>query len=148
MANALVSNQLDYCISFFRSLSKFNLHKLQRMQNTEARIITSISRYTGITPVLKRMTWLLVEYWSVYKTTTHTQFSSNWFPRYFDSYLYHPRYLCIIIIVLPLFRNYYTKSYPSLFIISLQIWCLTLFPPLDVKIRFSVFVVLCHRIHL
>ena len=32
VANALVSSRLDYCNSLFRSLSKFNLHKLQCIQ--------------------------------------------------------------------------------------------------------------------
>ena len=34
VANALVSSQLDYCNSLFRSLSRFNLRKLQCIQNS------------------------------------------------------------------------------------------------------------------
>ena len=37
VAHALVSSQLDYCNSLFRSLSKFNLRKLQCIQNSTAR---------------------------------------------------------------------------------------------------------------
>ena len=39
VANALVSSRLDYCNSLFRSLSKFNLCKLQCIQNSAARIV-------------------------------------------------------------------------------------------------------------
>ena len=33
VANAFVSSRLDYCNSLFRSLSKFNFHRLQSIQN-------------------------------------------------------------------------------------------------------------------
>ena len=52
---ALVSSQLDYFNSLFRSLSKFNLHKLQCIQNSSARIVSNTSRYTSITSVLKKL---------------------------------------------------------------------------------------------
>ena len=73
VANALVSSLLGYCNSLFRSLSKFNLRKLQCIQNSAARIIsnTSITRYTSITPVLKKLHWLPIEHRSVFKTANH-----------------------------------------------------------------------------
>ena len=40
VANALVSSWLDYCNSLFRSLSKFNLRKLQCIQNSAAKIVS------------------------------------------------------------------------------------------------------------
>ena len=61
VASALVSSQLDYCNSLFRSLSKFNLRKLQCFQNSAAKLLTNINRYTSITPVLKRLYWLSVD---------------------------------------------------------------------------------------
>ena len=61
VANALVSSQLDYCNSLFRNLSKFNLHKLQCIQNSAARIVSNISQYNIITPVLKKLHWLPVK---------------------------------------------------------------------------------------
>ena len=47
VANALVSSRLDYCNSFQRSLSKFNLQviKLKCLQNSAARIVTDISNH-------------------------------------------------------------------------------------------------------
>ena len=56
MANALISSN-----SLFRSLSKFNLCKLQCNQNCAAQIVSIISRYTRISPILKVLHWLPVE---------------------------------------------------------------------------------------
>ena len=69
VANALVCSRLDYCNSLFRSLSKFNLHKLQYIQNGAVRIVSNTSQYTNITPVLKKLHWLPVEQCTVFKTT-------------------------------------------------------------------------------
>ena len=68
--NTLVSSRLDYCNSLFRSLSKFNLCKLQFIQNSAARIVSNTSQYTSITPVLKKLHWLSVEQHMVFKTVT------------------------------------------------------------------------------
>ena len=70
VANALVSSRLDYCNSLFRSLSKFNLRKLQCIQNSAARIVSNTSRYTSITPVLRKLHWLPVEQRSVQDSHT------------------------------------------------------------------------------
>ena len=48
VANAVVSSRLGYCNSLFRSLSKFNLRKLQCTQKSTARIVPNNSRYTSI----------------------------------------------------------------------------------------------------
>ena len=88
MVNALVSSRLDYCNSLFRSLSKFNLRKLQCIQNSAARIISNTSRYTSITPVLKNLHWLPVEHRSVFKTATLVyKFLHTGFPKYFAPYI-------------------------------------------------------------
>ena len=47
-ANALVTSRLDYCISLFRSLSSFYMHKLQCIQNTLGRIVTNCNRYSWL----------------------------------------------------------------------------------------------------
>ena len=88
MANVLVSSWLDYWNSLFRSLSKFNLRKLQRIQNSAARIVSNTSRYTSITPVLKKLHWLPVEQHIMFKTATLVyKFLHTGFPRYFAPYL-------------------------------------------------------------
>ena len=70
VANAFVSSRLDYCNSLFRSLSKFNLHRLQSIQNSAARIVTNLSKYTRITPVLRKLHWLPVQFCSEFKLAT------------------------------------------------------------------------------
>ena len=88
VANALVSSRLDNCNSLFRSLSKFNLRKLQCIQNSAGRIVSNTSRYTSITPVLKELHWLPVEQRTVFKTATLVyKFLHTGFPRYFAPYL-------------------------------------------------------------
>ena len=88
MANALVSSRLDYCNSLFRSLSKFNLRKLQCIQKSAAKIVFNTSRYTSITPVLKKLHWLPVEQRMVFKTATLVyKFLHIGFSRYFAPYL-------------------------------------------------------------
>ena len=71
VANAFVSSRLDYCNSFFRSLSKASLHRLQSIQNCAARIVTNSCRYTRITPVLRKLHWLPIQFFAQ---------SSNWLP--------------------------------------------------------------------
>ena len=88
VANALVSGQLHYCNSLFRSLSKFNLHKLQYIQNSAARIVSNTSRSSIITPVLKKLHWLPVEQRTVFKTATLVyKYLHTAFPRYFAPYI-------------------------------------------------------------
>ena len=67
--DAFVSSRLDYCNSLFRSLSKVNLHRLQSIQNSAARIVTNLCKYTRITLAL------------VYK------FIHTGFPKYFAPHL-------------------------------------------------------------
>ena len=66
VANALVSNWLAYYNSLFRRLSKFNLRKLQCIQNSAAIIVSNTSRYTSISPVFKKLHWLPVEQCTVF----------------------------------------------------------------------------------
>ena len=88
VANALVSSLLDYGNSLFRSLSKFNLRKLQCIQNSAARIVSNTSQYTSITPVLRKLHWLPVEQHTVFKTATLVyKYLHTGFPRYFATYL-------------------------------------------------------------
>ena len=70
VANAFVSSRLDYCNSLFRSLSRLNLHRLQSIQNSAARIATNSSKYTRITPVLRKLHWLPVQFHSEFKLAT------------------------------------------------------------------------------
>ena len=80
VANALVSSRLDYCNSLFRSLSKFNLRKLQCIQNSTARIVSNTSRYTSITPCLRNCTgFLLSSAWCLRQPHLFTSFFTQVF---------------------------------------------------------------------
>ena len=95
VANAFVSSRLDYCNSLFRSHSKFNLHRLQSIQNNAARIVTNSCKYTRITWVLQKLHWLPVQFRSEFKLATLVyKFIHTGFPKYFVPYLstYHNTY--------------------------------------------------------
>ena len=51
LANSLVSSKLDYCNSLYSGISQANLNKLQRIQNSLARVIKNTSKYQHITPI-------------------------------------------------------------------------------------------------
>ena len=54
LANSLVSSKLDYCNSLYNGISQANLNKIQRIQNTLARVVTNTSKFELITPILKK----------------------------------------------------------------------------------------------
>ena len=88
IANAFVSSRLDYCNSLFRSLSKVNLHRLQSIQNSAARIVTNSCKYTRITPVLRKLHWLRIQFHSDFKLATLVyKFIHTGFPKYFAPHL-------------------------------------------------------------
>ena len=95
VANAFVSSRLDYCNSLFRSLSKVNLHRLQSIQNSAARIVTNLCKYTEITPLLRKLHWLPIQFCSEFKMATLVyKFIHTGFPKYFALHLptYHTTY--------------------------------------------------------
>ena len=68
LANSLVSSKLDYCNSLYSGISQTNLNKLERIQNSLARVITNTSKYQHITPTLKKLHWLPIKQRIDYKT--------------------------------------------------------------------------------
>ena len=67
LANSLVSSKLDCCNSLYAGISQANLNKLQRIQNSLARVITNTSQYQHITPTLKKLHWLPIKQRNEYK---------------------------------------------------------------------------------
>ena len=61
-ANAFMRSCIDYSNSLFYGLPKYSINRLQKIQNSVARIVTRISRSSNITPVLKSLHWLPVQY--------------------------------------------------------------------------------------
>ena len=88
VANAFVSSLLDYCNSLFRSLSYVNLHRLQSIQNSADRIVTNSCKYSRITPVLRKLHRLSVQFRSEFKLAPLVYtFIHTGFPKYFAPHL-------------------------------------------------------------
>jgi len=60
-ACAIISSRLDYCNSLLADVSDCHLNKLQRVQNTLARIVCGASKFDHISPVLSGLHWLPIK---------------------------------------------------------------------------------------
>ena len=67
IVHALISSRLDFCNSILYNLPQTEVYRLQKLQNTAARIVTLTRKINHITPVLKSLHWLPVEYRSKFK---------------------------------------------------------------------------------
>ena len=71
VACAMVAVKLDYCNAVLYGSSSINIDKLQRVQNTLARVVSKTHRHDHITPELADLHWLPVRY------IAHLQSSDN-----------------------------------------------------------------------
>uniref|UniRef100_A0A672G2J3 Reverse transcriptase domain-containing protein n=1 Tax=Salarias fasciatus TaxID=181472 RepID=A0A672G2J3_SALFA len=62
LIHAFVSARLDYCNSLLAACPKSVLKNFQLVQNAAARLLTGTRRHEHITPVLKSLHWLPVEF--------------------------------------------------------------------------------------
>ena len=67
LVSSLVISRLDYGNALLYGTNNKNISKLQRVQNTAARLITRKRKYDSITPVLISLHWLPVHYRCQYK---------------------------------------------------------------------------------
>lgn len=72
IAVSLIHSKLDYCNSLFLNLPDTQLNKLQSILNSAARAITSTSKYSHITPILKSLHWLKIKERIQYKILSLT----------------------------------------------------------------------------
>ena len=68
----MIDGRLDYCNSVLYRTSASNINRLQRVQNSVARIITRRRLSDHITPVLADLHWLPVQYRIQYKLAVIT----------------------------------------------------------------------------
>ena len=61
LVRSFVTFRLDMCNSLLYGLPQTQLDRLQRLQNTAARLVTRTKKYSHITPVLQNLHWLPVK---------------------------------------------------------------------------------------
>jgi hypothetical protein len=71
MVHAFISSRLDYVNSLLYGLPSGLIERLQRIQNTAARIVTKTRKHEHITPVLQDLHWLPVKARISYKILLH-----------------------------------------------------------------------------
>ena len=67
IVNALITSRLDYCNSLLFGTSANNINRLQRLQNSVARLVTRQSRHDSAMPLLRELHWLPVRHRVSYK---------------------------------------------------------------------------------
>ena len=73
LANSLVSSKLDYCNSLYYGLPATSINRLQRIQNSLARVVMPfIKRHDHITPALQKLHWLPIRHRITFKIATLT----------------------------------------------------------------------------
>ena len=90
VACAIVSARLDYCNSILYGTSNANINKLQRVQNSLARVVSGCRRYDHITPVRKSLHWLPISERIIYKIASITFKSKQTGQPAYLSSLLHP----------------------------------------------------------
>ena len=61
LVHAMITSRIDYCNSLLCGPLDNSLNKLQRVQNTAARLITGPAKFSHITPVLRSLHWLPIK---------------------------------------------------------------------------------------
>lgn len=64
---SLVTSRLDYCNALLYGLPASVIQRLQRIQNTAARVVTRRKKHDHITPTLETLHWLPIHYRVQYK---------------------------------------------------------------------------------
>ena len=62
LIHAFVSSHLDYCNTILFGLPKYQLDRLQEVQNVAARVTFQIAKFNHITPALVDLHWLPVTF--------------------------------------------------------------------------------------
>ena len=88
LACSIIASRLDYCNSLFFNTSAHNMMRLQRIQNTLARIVLRAPSRASAGPLLARLHWLPVDQRIKYKISCLA---------FKATVLHSPNYLCDIL---------------------------------------------------
>ena len=72
LVHSLVTSRLDYGNALLYGITTALMCRLQKVQNSAARLVTRTRKHDHITPVLFSLHWLPVEYRCQYKLLTYT----------------------------------------------------------------------------
>ena len=61
LVHAFITSRLDYGNSLFYGINKFQLERLQKIQNMAARIVMRSSKFDSTTSIRKELHWLPIE---------------------------------------------------------------------------------------
>lgn len=67
LVQAVIMSRIDYCNGLLFGVSATHLLKLQRVQNTAARLVCYVPKYDHITPTRIQLHWLPVKYRILFK---------------------------------------------------------------------------------
>ena len=67
VVHAFITSCIDYCNSLLYGISKYNLNRLQQIQNSAAYIVANASKSDHITPIPQRLHWLPVDQFIQFK---------------------------------------------------------------------------------
>ena len=67
LVHAVITSRLDYCNCLLMNISKENLYKLQKVQNSAARLVLGLRRRQSARAALRELHWLNVEARIIFK---------------------------------------------------------------------------------
>jgi len=72
VASSIIGSRLDYCNSIINGFTVYNIDRLQRVQNTLARVVTKSNSRASAWPFLHKLHWLPVRQRIKYKLAVTT----------------------------------------------------------------------------